>query len=447
MLELGRGGARPRRYWRPRYREPVALPEAELVERVRAGLRTAVARRCPADTPVGVLMSGGLDSTSVALLAQRASGPGVRAFSSTFPGYPRVDESSWIDAVEAHAGIPVVRFAAQPQGILASGLEHLACWELPLHAWNEAWTQPLLREAAALGIGAVLSGEGGDELFGSRYLLIADLLRSGRPLAAARLARGLPEAGGRAPRRVLAEILWRFGLAGLPSARMESAWRRCVSWGNGGAPWWAQPQMRRWLRAERQPPWRALEGPRWWAHLADVLTDSAHGFGLFDHMRRSAEQAGLEARQPLFDLDLLELMLAVPPALCSRGSLTRPLLREAMAGISPDAVRLRPGKSVFDEVVSAALLGPELPALQALLGDAAEVRAYARPEAIAEMVAHPPPHQRGEAAAWEDDVLRLTAIELWLRFQADPALPARLLEGELVPPPRHRLMGPAAAPA
>jgi asparagine synthase (glutamine-hydrolysing) len=445
MLELDRDGGRPHRYWRPQYREPVAVGEAELVERVGAGLRTAVARRVPAADPVGVLMSGGLDSTSVALLAQRASDSGAWAFSSTFPEFPQVDESPWIDAVEAHSGLPAVRLAAEPQGIVASGLEHLATWELPLHAWNEAWTQPLMREAAALGVTAILSGEGGDELFGSRCLLIADLLRSGHLLAAARLARGLPEAGGRAPRRVFAEILWRFGLAGLPSARLESAWRRCAFW-EDRAPWWAQPQMERWLRSERQPSWRALDGPRWWAHLADVLTDSAHGFGLFDHMRRSAEQAGLEARQPLFDLDLLELMLAVPPAVCSRGSLTRPLLRAAMSGLSPDSVRLRPDKSVFDELVSAALLGPELPALRQLLGNASEVRAYARPEAIADLLAHPPPHQRGEAAAWEDDVLRLTAIELWLRFQEDPDLPARLLEGELVPPPRHRLVRPTTAP-
>ena len=45
-------------------------------------------------------------------------------------------------------------------------------------------------------------------------------------------------------------------------------------------------------------------GPRWWAFLTHALTVGVHGFGLFDHVRRRSEQRGIEARHPLFDLDL-----------------------------------------------------------------------------------------------------------------------------------------------
>jgi asparagine synthase (glutamine-hydrolysing) len=438
LLELDRDGARPRRYWQPRFEEPLALGREELVGAVRAGLERAVARRATPGAPLGVLMSGGLDSTSVAVLAQRAGGEGAIGLSTVFPDHPGIDESPWIEALEAATGLPGVHLAARGQGIVASGLEYLDRWQLPLHAWNEAWTQPLMARAAELGVAAVLSGEGGDEVFGSRLYLTADLLRAGRPLAAARYARGLPEAGGRAPRRMLGRILWEFGLAGAPSASRVAAWRRLRGRG-GEAPWWASPQMAARLGEIEDQSWRSLPGPRWWAALTHGLTEGAHGFGLYDHARRSAEAAGLEARHPLLDLDLFELMLRVPPLRCAEGRLTRPLLREAMAGLSPDPVRLRPDKSVFDDLVTGSLAGPELPALRLLLAEPREVGAYARPAAIAELLDRPPPGQRGDVGAWGDDLLRLAAIEAWLRSQSDPGLPGRLLDRPEVPPPSFRL--------
>jgi asparagine synthase (glutamine-hydrolysing) len=425
MLELGLDGCRVVRYWRPRYEGETELRGEELVAEIRRRLEVAVERRMTPGAPVGVMMSGGLDSTSVAALALRAGGGGARAYSATFPDYPAVDESPWVDAFQAATDIPSVRLAARGEGIIAGGVEYLDRWELPLHAWSEAWAQPLLRRAAGDGVEAILSGEGGDELFGSRFALTADLLRGGRPLAAARFARGLPEAGGRAPRRVLAYVLWEYGLKGLPPARLEAGWRR-LGLGRGGVPDWAGEAMVRQLRRNREPSWRALEGPRWWALLTDALTAGVHGYGLLDHVRRRAEQSGLEARHPLLDLDLFELMLRVPPAACSEGTLTRPLLRRATAGINPDATRLRPDKSVFDDVVTDALLGPELPALRNLLGEPKELGAFVRTDRVRELVDHPPGPTDPRSGRWGDDVLRLTAVELWLRLQSDRELPTRL---------------------
>ena len=119
--------------------------------------------------------------------------------------------------------------------------------------------------------------------------------------------------------------------------------------------------MRTRLREGSERSWRELDGPRWWAALAFSLTDGIHAFGILDHVRRRTAQHGLEARYPLLDLDLFELITAVPPRACSTGDLTRPLLRRAIAGRSPDAVRLRPDKSVFDDVVDAALRDPNCP--------------------------------------------------------------------------------------
>ena len=229
MIELNADGWTVSRYWQPEYEEPLELSHSEWIDQIRVALQTAVGRRTTLGAPIGILMSGGLDSTSVAALAKRASPDGAWGFSSTFPDYPHIDESAWIEALESHIGLPGVHLAAKGRGILASGIEYLGEWDLPLSAWNEAWTQPLHRRAAEMGVTAMLSGEGGDELFGSRFLLTADLMRQGRLLAAARYARGLPEAGGRAPRDVLAHVLWKFGIQGVPSARVEAWLRRLRS--------------------------------------------------------------------------------------------------------------------------------------------------------------------------------------------------------------------------
>jgi asparagine synthase (glutamine-hydrolysing) len=449
-IHLGPAGTRVERYWAPRYEGVTVMPREELLDAVREGLRRSVARRSTPDRPTGVLMSGGLDSTSVAALAHDVSEQGAYACQASFPDYPLIDESAWMDDLTRHVGLPGVRLTARPRGMVASGLEYLREWSLPLSSWNEAWTQPLLRHARDAGVTAMLSGEGGDELFGSRLLLTADRLRSGRLVGAVRHAHGLPEAGGRAPRPVLRDVMWRFGLQGAAPWWMHAAWQRATR-SRQSLPWWLDRGCAELVHASPQErPWQRTRAPRWWAFLSWALSDGVHGFGLLDHVRRRSHQAGLEAHHPLFDLDLFELLMRTEPEIHSEGNLTRPVFREAMAGLSPDSVRLRRGKSVFNELLLEGLTGPELPALRLLLGaPGTEIRAYTRPGAIEELLDRPPPHQRGYEMDWVHGVLRLAAMEAWLRSQADPGAPAALLARPEIPEADYELLetGPGAVAA
>ncbi len=322
LIELRPDGWAAHPYWQLKPEEPLRLPRDELVEELRTALMRAVQRRVTPGAPTGVLMSGGLDSTSVAALAHEVAEDGAVAFSATFPDYPHIDESVWVDEIESATGIPTVRHPARGPGLLASGLEYMLQWSLPLHAWSEAWIQPLLRGAPERGVSVLLDGDGGDEMFGSRYYLIADLMLRGRFLSAARFARGLPEFGGRAPRKVFANLLWHYGVQGVPPASVEALWERLMRRG-GAEPWWASKRCARLLRSGGSPSWRDGGSPRWWAFCSYTLTEGPHAFGLLDHVRRRAGQAGLEARHPLYDLDLLDLMLKIPPELCSEGNLTQ----------------------------------------------------------------------------------------------------------------------------
>ena len=105
--------------------------------------------------------------------------------------------------------------------------------------------------------------------------------------------------------------------------------------------------------------WKRSRMPRWRAHLTHgvVTVGSA---AVYEHVRRRSADAGLLARHPLVDPDVIDYVLRMPPEAAFDPRLTRPVFRRAGEGLVPDAVRLRPDKSNFDAVFHAALQGPDL---------------------------------------------------------------------------------------
>jgi asparagine synthetase B (glutamine-hydrolysing) len=175
--------------------------------------------------------------------------------------------------------------------------------------------------------------------------------------------------------------------------------------------------------------WKRLPGPLWWRYLADALTAQRERFGVHDFLRRKAALAGVEGGHPfLDDGPLVDLALRLPPESAFDRDLDRPLLREAMAGIVPDPIRLRPDKSVFNSVFARALDGPDRAPIRRLLADPnAEVNAYVRPERVREHLLDRPPGRTGMRWAWP--LWRLAMIECWLRAQANPSFPDEVLAG------------------
>ncbi len=99
VLLLDGGGAREKRWWTPRFEEPLELPDGELAARTRAALELAVRRRIAPEGHTAVLMSGGLDSSSVAALCAREAPQRTLACSAVFPEHPAANESQLIDAL------------------------------------------------------------------------------------------------------------------------------------------------------------------------------------------------------------------------------------------------------------------------------------------------------------------------------------------------------------
>jgi asparagine synthase (glutamine-hydrolysing) len=430
VLLFGREGVREQRYWSPTFVEPSQCGASELAEEVREGLGRAVGRRL-ADRAIeggghhehhrtGVLMSGGLDSAAVAALAAREAPGGVAAFSGVFPEQPAADESALIVSLRGALALPGITAEVRSGGLLASVVESQHAWQLPLLSWGDFWTLPLLRAGASAGVRVVLGGDGGDELFATRVYLLADRLRGARPLDSLRLARELPGAGEAPPRRELLRLAAQIAIGGALPYRPHECWRRLSA--PRMRPAWLTRRAARELHGSEDPlAWKRLDGPRWWAHTADGLTSGIDQVGIFEMHRHRAALAGLQARHPLFDLDLVETVLGHPPMCTFDRHRNRPLLRAGMAGLLPDAVRLRRRKALFDSLIVETLAGVDAPAVRRLLTNPrAELGGYVDLAAVRRSLLDDDKLRAERPFEWMQHVWRLITAECWLRAQSDP---------------------------
>lgn len=183
-----------RRYFQLQPRPwPGTLEEA--VDELDEALRESVGAHLLSDVPVGAFLSGGLDSSLVCALAQRALPTPLRTFTVTFPEWPVYDESCYARLVSRHLGtrheeIPVtVREAVDA---LNEVVEHL---DEPF-ADSSLINVAIISKVARKHVKVVLSGDGGDEFFAgyNKYqgLRLAGYLSSSPFRAALRVAARLP---------------------------------------------------------------------------------------------------------------------------------------------------------------------------------------------------------------------------------------------------------------
>jgi asparagine synthase (glutamine-hydrolysing) len=439
MLLLDRKSMRERRYWTPHFSEPLSGSEPELAHEVRAGLDRAVHRRISAQGLTGVLMSGGLDSSSVAAVAATQAPGRVAAYAGVFPEYPAVDESVLIEELREALHLPGATAVVGAGGLLASVLEYVGAWDTPPVGWSEFWMLPLMRAARRAGAETVLGGTGGDELFGSRVYLLADLLRAGHPFQAIGLVRRLPGAGYRSTHgREVARMVASLAVSGALPLRLHQLASRPFSvvsrpFSGRDTPGWLRPEAARDLLAYDDPlAWKRLEGPRWWANTAHGLTHVIEEAGVLQHQRRRSASAGVEARHPLLDLDLVELCLRQPPRATFDPRRNRPVLRAAMTGLLPDSVRLRPGKAWFDSLIADCLTGPDGAAVRTLLSSPrTELAAYVDVEAMRRTLLDGGSGGAASTFRWMYQMWRLVTAECWLRSQTQTGV--EQLASELQP--------------
>lgn len=404
------------RYWRARFHDPLELPEEELAVRVRESIHRATRRRLAGPGTTGVLMSGGLDSATVAASCTQQHGARIEACSATFPKHPDADESVLIAELGHALALDPLQATVRSGGLLASAIESIGEWEAPLLGWGDFWTLPLMRAAASCGVTVMLDGDGGDELFGVRSYLLADRLRAGHPLESWSLAMRLPGAARGPSRRQVLAMVGSQSLVGALPARVHSLALRSS---RGQAPHWLQRATRRaYSQSDDRLAWKRIEGPRWWAHAAFSLSEAIEQAGVFEHQRRRGALADVEARHPLLDLDLVEVGLRQPPLATLDPQLNRPVLRAAARGLIPDSIRLRPGKARFESLVIDCLRGPDAALVRELTGPGAELGAYVDLSSMRAVLLESDDAFTANPMLWMRQLWRLINAECWLRAQS-----------------------------
>lgn len=335
--------ARLHRYWTPEPGQPIRYrSDDEYAAQCREILVRSVGDRMRSDRPVAAFLSGGLDSSAVVTVAHRlVQGRGLppRPFSMVFPDHPEGDERPFIDAVIRSCGTAGVQIL--PGAITAGALAARAArWLDSPGMPADEMTGTTFRAISSQGHRVVLTGAGGDFLFTGSVFQAADLLRAGRPIAAARRLfcdwRG--DDTGQGARGLLQAGIWPL----LP--------RRCKSL--------LRPMARRVYGVKDQPEWLRIRrvlpeypaAPRGGSHATEEMTrglgSGMHAFFLDSHERAAAE-SGIELRNPLLDRRLIEFALNIPDEQRKRGAYTKYVLRRAVSPHLADAVSRRRSKAGF----------------------------------------------------------------------------------------------------
>jgi asparagine synthase (glutamine-hydrolysing) len=441
LLELDRDGWRRRRYWRPRYRSPLRGSDAELTELLWETVQGAVARRTADGARPGLIMSGGVDSSTVAAAAVGTVGSErVRAYSAVFPADADLDESERIGGLVAALGLHSVQCEVEPTGGVRAALEYLRRWSVPTPGPGTVLERPLAERAASDGVEILLDGQGGDEVFGLSPFLLADRIRHGRLLSSLRLARRFPLALEHPPwSQSLA--LWRmFGLKpAAPLAVIDRARRRR----HGAGPRHLQPHVARLLLETTDPlAWRReADGPLWWAFKLELLLRGSEQARLAEHVRHRAAEVGIEARPPLLDLELIELVLRLPPEAHFDRRHDRPLIREGLRlGGVPDEVRYERRKSDIGGFYFRLVAGSDFAFIRELLtARDACLREYVVPTVLDDLrEASPPATHRGNRA-WSGRLWDLVVVETFLRELREPGFAEHALSSQALSQPVSHL--------
>lgn len=431
MVRFGTGGWTRLRYWGPRWRGTTDAPRDELVARLRTALDRSIDERLSRDGLTGTILSGGLDSSVVlGTAAGRSSPERLRAYSTVFPEWPAADESARIAATTEFLGVEGVRFRIRPQGALRLALEQLDASGTVPGGPGGLVERPGVERAVADGVRVLFDGQGGDELFGRSPYLLADRLRRGDAVGVLRLLRRtVPYLRRRSSWPQALKLLRDFGVRpGLARAGSFAGRLRAFQ---GESPAWLRPATQRVLEEVHDPwPWLTNGGdaPFWWAHHAYLLTDHFEGSGLGEHLWERAAPFGIRSAGPLFDIELVELVLQTPPEVMWQPR-DRPLARAAMRGRLPERVRANPFKANIGPFYLDLLTGPDHVLIQELLLDpGARVREFVDSRWLDHNVVRRPTRDAPDWSMWMTVLWRLVMAECWMRWLEDPLFAARMLD-------------------
>ena len=335
FLEIDAEGLQIHRYWDPASITPQFIGADGAIQGVRERLETAVADHLMSDVPVGVFLSGGIDSSAIAILAAKHYGGQLKTFTAGFDYAGAADELPQARALAAELGTEhhELRIAG---GDLADVIEKLViAHDQP---FSDAANIPLylLCQAVGSSVKVILQGDGGDEIFAG-YRRYAQTAWS-RSLRMASRGRGLILGDGIQRDRAL-KLLDAFALRD-PALRIAAIT--------------TQERLGRPLEVLTPSVRQRLEATDPFARFREVVETLHHLAPVQQHLYADAQillpdvflekvdkptmAHSVEIRVPMLDAHLAGYAMSLPAGLKVRGNQKKWILRQALRGVVPDRI-------------------------------------------------------------------------------------------------------------
>jgi asparagine synthetase B (glutamine-hydrolysing) len=357
VVQVGRDGRRVYRYWTPvPVDRPIEwIPDDEAPERFEAALSQSIARIL-ALGPGGLYMSGGLDSSMLAMisadLCRRRGWPAPLGLSLLF-SLSDLDEARVQRGVATQLALPQIQLpfdeAAGPRGTFAAALEMTRTLPAPLAL---IWRPALMRlalDGRERGCRVILAGDGGDEWLWDNPIQAADLLRALDVPGLYRLWRIYARSYHFSPSEAFRIVMWRCALKPV----IPQVWRRAALAAGARRLVLRRGRVNA-IRTAASPSWVAPD-PTLRAQVAERLEESyarrataprTESFYLRDTRSRLdapekwfrdeetfliGRRTGVSVREPFWDPDLIELLVRVRPQARSARGLAKALVRRPLA--------------------------------------------------------------------------------------------------------------------
>lgn len=420
LVAIEQGAVRQWRYWRLPEQMDRHMSEREWVDRVRDQLEKSVRMQMVSDVPIGAFLSGGVDSSAVVGFMARHSPQPIRTYAIGFSGGEAeslYNELPWARQVAQLFGTEHREIVVKPD--VVSLLPKLL-WHMDEPLSDTAFiTTFLVSEFAREEVKVILSGVGGDELFGGYKRYLGDYYAQQYQRLPGWLRHTAASIALRLPVDRHSGVLNTLRLA---KGFLASAELPC------------DDRYRSYLQVlNRETVAALLMCPD--AAQPDALTRAFAGAGRHDTLNRllavDAETqlpddllmltdkmsmaVSLECRVPLLDHQLVELAAAMPAGIKVRHGRLKHVMKESLSDLLPDAI-LNRKKRGFGTPMGAWLRKDLAPVLQRLLApEVLERRGLFRPAVVGELIA-------GHAANridGTDSLLALMNLEIWSRIYLD----------------------------
>jgi len=381
----GNDEERRRRYWDLDATRTVTLDsDAAYERRFRELFERAVERRLRSNGPIGADLSGGLDSSSIAVTARALlpdSEP-LSTFSDVYDEAPSSDEREFIETVTRMDGITSEYIFLDDVGIVVDVDDVQRYLDHPPHDTTHFGKWERAKRVSDAGVRVQLKGELGDETVSHGLAYLPELLKTGRWLRLHRELSALSEVVGTPEHRLL---------RGNAVAPLVPTWARRLARRVRGEPTLVEranptldPTFVR--ECDLRERYRSLEP------VVPLLDQSARyqqrqsllsgrPTATFETLDQISAAFSVEPRYPFADVRLVEFCLAIPPSQQLSDGWTRSIIRRSLGDLLPDKIRRRPWKTMPGEAFNNALRNDDR-RLQELLRNPEPVARYLDVEAL-----------------------------------------------------------------